>query len=61
MSEVKFIRNEETGKVEAYKDGKKIGEVKTMGDDVSQDNDTTKRKDTEGSKKKSLSMLEASI
>ena len=39
MSEVKFIRNEETGKVEAYKDGKKIGEVKTMGDEMENAND----------------------
>ena len=53
MSGIKFKRNKETGEIEAYKGEKKVGEVSTMGDDVSQDNDTTKRKDTEGSKKKS--------
>lgn len=34
MSGIKFKRNKETGEVEAYKDGKKIGEVKTMGDEM---------------------------
>ena len=31
---IKFKRNKETGVVEAFVDGKKVGEVNTMGDDV---------------------------
>lgn len=31
---IEFKRNKETGILEAWKDGKKIGEVRTMGDDV---------------------------
>jgi hypothetical protein len=31
---IEFKRNKETGIVEAWKDGKKIGEVVTMGDEV---------------------------
>jgi hypothetical protein len=31
---IEFIRNKETGIVEAYKDGVKIGEVITMGDNA---------------------------
>ena len=31
---IEFKRNKETGILEAYKDGKKIGTVETMGDDV---------------------------
>lgn len=31
---IEFIRNKETGILEVWKDGKKIGEVHTMGDDV---------------------------
>lgn len=34
MIMIEFRRNEETGILEVYKDGKKIGEVITMGDDV---------------------------
>ena len=29
---IEFKRNKETGIVEAYKDGKKVGSVETMGD-----------------------------
>lgn len=29
-----FRRNKETGILEAWRDGKKVGEVRTMGDDV---------------------------
>ena len=32
---IEFKRNKKTGIIEAWKDGKKIGEVRTMGDDVS--------------------------
>lgn len=31
---IEFKRNPETGIVEVWKDGKKIGEIITMGDDV---------------------------
>lgn len=31
---IEFIRNKETGILEVWKDGKKIGEVSTMGDEV---------------------------
>ena len=31
---IEFNRNKETGILEAYKDGKKIGTVETMGDEV---------------------------
>lgn len=51
MPEIKFKRNNETGEIEAYKDGKKVGEVKTMGDDVSRRGNTTKHKDVKGPKK----------
>lgn len=39
MSEVKLVRNLNTGVVEAFKDGNKIGEVKTMGDEMENAND----------------------
>lgn len=29
---VEFVRNKNTGKIEAYKNGVKIGSVRTMGD-----------------------------
>lgn len=31
---IEFKRNEETGILEVWKDGQRIGEVKTMGDDI---------------------------
>lgn len=31
---IEFKRNEDTGKVEIWKDGKKTGEMETMGDEV---------------------------
>jgi len=31
---IEFIRNKETGILEVWKDGEKIGEVATMGDEV---------------------------
>ena len=31
---IEFKRNPETGIMEAYQDGRKIGEVHTMGDDL---------------------------
>lgn len=34
MSMIEFIRNEETGIVEAWKDGKLIGPIITIGDEV---------------------------
>lgn len=34
---IEFKRNKETGILETYKDGKKVGEVITMGDEVKSD------------------------
>ena len=34
---LEFIRNKETGILEVWKDGKKIGEIITMGDEVDGD------------------------
>ena len=31
---IEFKRNKETGILEVWKDGKKIGEIRTMGDDM---------------------------
>lgn len=31
---IEFKRNETTGKVEVWKNGKKVGEIETMGDEV---------------------------
>ena len=31
---IEFIRNKETGILEVWKDGKKIGEIQTIGDEV---------------------------
>ena len=31
---IEFVRNEETGILEAWKNGKKIGEIITMGDQI---------------------------
>lgn len=36
---IEFIRNKETGILEAWKDGKKIGEVLTMGDAIIRNKD----------------------
>jgi hypothetical protein len=41
---VELIRNNETGIVEAWKDGKKIGEVHTMGDEINASEDNKSRK-----------------
>jgi hypothetical protein len=32
---IEFRRNKETGVLEVWKDGKKIGEIITMGDEIS--------------------------
>jgi hypothetical protein len=32
---IEFKRNKDNGKVEVWKDGKKIGEIETIGDEVS--------------------------
>lgn len=34
-----FIRNKETGILEVWEDGKKIGEIRTMGDEIIRGND----------------------
>ena len=31
---IEFKRNKETGALEAWKNGKKIGEIRTMGDEI---------------------------
>lgn len=36
---IEFIRNKETGILEVWKDGKKIGEIITMGDDILNEHD----------------------
>ena len=36
---IEFRRNKGTGKVEVWKDGKKIGEMETMGDDIIDENE----------------------
>lgn len=33
---MEFVRNKETGMIEVWDNGKKIGEVITMGDDVNE-------------------------
>lgn len=35
---IEFIRNKETGILEVWKNGKKIGEVITMGDQLTKNN-----------------------
>jgi hypothetical protein len=39
---IEFKRNKKTGVVEAYEDGKKIGEIKTQGDKVKKQRGDTK-------------------
>lgn len=36
---IEFKRNEKTGILEAWEDGKKIGEIRTMGDEIIRGND----------------------
>lgn len=40
---VEFKRNKKTGEVEAYKDGKLIGKVESMGDDLKDKNKEKKQ------------------
>ena len=35
---IEFKRNESTGILEVWKDGKKIGEITTMGDEINAEN-----------------------
>lgn len=35
----KIIRNKETGILEVWEDGKKIGEIRTMGDEIMENED----------------------
>lgn len=35
---IEFKRNKKTGIVEAYKDGKKVGSIETMGDSMNKKN-----------------------
>lgn len=41
---VEFKRNKKTGKLEAYKNGKRVGSVGTMGDEVKKENDRENKK-----------------
>lgn len=36
MSKTKFVRDKSTGKLLVYRDGKLIGEIETMGDEVTE-------------------------
>lgn len=36
-----FIRNKETGILEVWEDGKKIGEIRTMGDEIMENEDAS--------------------
>lgn len=42
---IEFRRDKETGILYAYKDGKKVGSVTTMGDNVKKDNSKAGDKD----------------
>lgn len=46
---VEFKRNEKTGIVEAWKNGKKVGDIITMGDDI--DNEEKKKAEKKKGKK----------
>lgn len=41
---VKFIRNKKTGLLEVWKNGKKIGEIRTMGDEVKKRNERSENR-----------------
>lgn len=40
---MEFKRNKETGILEVWKDGRKVGEIRTMGDEVKKDNNKKRR------------------
>lgn len=40
MAMIEFRRNKETGILEVWKNGKKIGEMITMGDEINEKDDT---------------------
>lgn len=40
---MKFVRNKETGILEVWKDGKKVGEIITMGDELDGRSENRKR------------------
>lgn len=42
---IKFIRNKSTGILEAYKNGKKISDIITMGDEIKKDKLKVKTKE----------------
>ena len=41
---IEFKRNKKTGILEAYKNGKKVGDILTMGDEVKDTKETKKKK-----------------
>ena len=40
---IEFKRNKDTGILEVYRDGKKVGEIATMGDEVTADGEKKHR------------------
>lgn len=40
---IEFKRNKKTGNVEAWKNGKKIGDVSTMGDEVTKEKEAPRK------------------
>lgn len=47
---IEFKRNKETGIVEVWKNGKKVGEIVTMGDLIMKEQDDEKKKKDEKDK-----------
>ena len=43
---IEFIRNKETGILEVWKDGKKVGEIITMGDEINGNNENYRQNET---------------
>lgn len=41
---IEFKRNPETGEIEAYKDGKLVGKVTTIGDEVKKESENKPKK-----------------
>ena len=48
MGDVEFKRNKETGILETWKDGKKIGSVITMGDEIMHNEEKEEDRKKEG-------------
>lgn len=48
MGSIEFKRNKETGILETWKDGKKVGTIITMGDEIMQNKDEEAERKKEG-------------